>query len=192
MQVPADGQVGSAARILSGTRANCAGGATPWGTWLSCAEIDLGVVWETDPTGAQPGVRRSAMGLFRHEAAAVDPDRRVVYLTEDDTAGFFYLFRPTRWPDLSAGTLEVLSRDTTWVRVPDQGGTPTRTRRQVEVARHFNGGEGAWYSGGSVWSGPVRASCSSPRPAVIGSCACSALETASLRSCSSSVTTARR
>lgn len=146
-----DGQVRSAARILAGTRANCAGGATPWGTWLSCEEIDRGSVWETDPTGTKQGVRRAAMGLFRHEAAAVDPDRQVVYLTEDEEEGCFYRFRPTRWPDLSAGTLEVLTRDTTWVRVPDPAGTPTRTRRQVKGARRFNGGEGAWYSAGSVW-----------------------------------------
>ena len=63
----------AAYRILSGTRANCAGGATPWGRWLSCEEVDRGYVWDTDPAGAGTPVRRDAMGRFQHEAAAVDP-----------------------------------------------------------------------------------------------------------------------
>ena len=146
-----DGRVVDAYRILSGTRGNCAGGATPWGRWLSCEEVDRGFVWDTDPTGAGPAVRRAAMGRFQHEAAAVDPDARVVYLTEDEPDGCFYRFRPDRWPDLSAGALEVLTEDYRWVRVPDPTGATTRTRHQVAAAQHFNGGEGCWYSGGSVW-----------------------------------------
>ena len=51
----ADGSIAAAYRILSGTNANCAGGGTPWGTWLSCEEHDYGVVWECDPSGAGPG-----------------------------------------------------------------------------------------------------------------------------------------
>lgn len=141
----------NAYRILSGTRANCAGGATPWGRWLSCEEVDRGYVWDTDPTGATGAVRRDAMGRFQHEAAAVDPHARVVYLTEDEPDGCFYRYRPARWPDLSAGTLEVLTTSTTWVRVPDPSGASTRTRHQVPATRHFNGGEGYWYADGSCW-----------------------------------------
>jgi secreted PhoX family phosphatase len=145
------GRITGAYRILSGTRANCAGGATPWGRWLSCEEVDRGYVWDTDPTGASGPVRRDAMGRFVHEAAAVDPVRKVVYLTEDEPDGCFYRFRPSRWPDLTAGVLEVLTTGGTWSRVPDPSGAATRTRHQVAAARRFAGGEGCWYAGGVCW-----------------------------------------
>lgn len=82
-----NGTITSAYRILSGTRTNCAGGKTPWNTWLSCEEVDRGYVYETDPWGVAAAVRRDAMGRFKHEAAAADPVRRVVYLTEDESNG---------------------------------------------------------------------------------------------------------
>ncbi|MFY1596039.1 alkaline phosphatase PhoX [Micromonospora sp. WMMD737] len=153
----ADGSVVSAYRILSNTNRNCAGGATGWGTWLSGEEVNRGYVYETYPQGGRAGVRRAAMGRFNHEAAACDPDRRVVYLTEDETNGCFYRFRPTTWGDLSAGTLEVLVAGTgtsgpvSWARVPDPDGSPTLTRDQVAGAKRFNGGEGCWYADGTCW-----------------------------------------
>ncbi|MFJ5275242.1 alkaline phosphatase PhoX [Streptomyces parvulus] len=150
------GAVTSAYRVLSGTRQNCAGGRTPWNTWLSCEEVDRGYVYETDPWGVKAAVRRDAMGRFKHEAAAADPVRRVVYLTEDVTDGCFYRFRPTTWGDLSAGTLEVLvagsatSGPVTWARVPDPSGA-TATRNQVSRAKRFNGGEGCYYADDTCW-----------------------------------------
>ncbi|MER6710102.1 MULTISPECIES: alkaline phosphatase PhoX [unclassified Streptomyces] len=150
------GAITAAYRILSNTRTNCAGGKTPWNTWLSCEEVDRGYVFETDPWGVQASVRRDAMGRFKHEAAAADPVRQVVYMTEDVTDGCFYRFRPTTWGDLSAGTLEVMvagsgtSGPVTWARVPDPSGA-TATRNQVSGAKRFNGGEGCYYANDTCW-----------------------------------------
>ncbi|MER7405742.1 alkaline phosphatase PhoX [Streptomyces sp. NPDC000070] len=150
------GAITGAYRILSNTRQNCAGGKTPWNTWLSCEEVDRGYVYETDPWGTKAAVRRDAMGRFKHEAAAADPVRQVVYLTEDVTDGCFYRFRPTTWGDLSSGTLEVLvagsgtSGPVTWARVPDPSGA-TATRSQVSGAKRFNGGEGCYYANDTCW-----------------------------------------
>jgi secreted PhoX family phosphatase len=153
----ADGSIRSAGRILSGTNLNCAGGATPWATWLSCEEIDRGRVFETDPTGRTGAIARPALGRFKHEAAACDPVRQVIYLTEDETDGCFYRFRPTAWGNLSGGTLEVLvgpsgtSGAVSWQRIPDPSAPWTRTRYQVAAAKKFNGGEGCYYADGICW-----------------------------------------
>ncbi|MGW6915661.1 alkaline phosphatase PhoX [Kitasatospora sp. NPDC054939] len=151
------GTVTGAHRILSNTRQNCAGGKTPWNTWLSCEEVGLGYVYEADPYGVNAAVRRDAMGRFKHEAAAADPVRQVVYLTEDESNGCFYRFVPTTWGNLSAGTLQVLKAGSgtsgtfTWGTVPDPDGSPTVTRDQVSGAKRFNGGEGCHYANDTVW-----------------------------------------
>ncbi|MGS2587793.1 alkaline phosphatase PhoX [Streptomyces hebeiensis] len=151
------GSITAAYRILSGTRQNCAGGRTPWNTWLSCEEVDRGYVYETDPWGVNAAVRRDAMGRFKHEAAAADPVRRTVYLTEDVPDGCFYRFTPTTWGDLSSGRLEVLVAGTgtsgpvSWAPVPDPSGADTATRDQVSGAKRFNGGEGCHYADGTCW-----------------------------------------
>jgi secreted PhoX family phosphatase len=151
------GTITGAYRILSGTRQNCAGGSTPWNTWLSCEEVSLGYVYETDPWGVNTAVQRPAMGRFKHEAAAADPVRQVIYLTEDESNGRFYRFVPTTWGDLSSGTLQVLkggsgtSGSFTWGTVPDPDGSPTSTRTQVSGSKSFNGGEGCHYADDTVW-----------------------------------------
>lgn len=153
-----DGKIVGAYRTLANTNVNCAGGATPWQTWLSCEEVDRGYVYETDPFGVKAAIRRPAMGRFKHEACASDPDRKVIYLTEDVPDGCLYRFKPTVWGDLSSGTLEVMvgatsqtSGPVTWKPVPDPDGSPTATRNQVSGAKRFNGGEGCYYAAGVCW-----------------------------------------
>ena len=144
-----DGTITHAQRILSGTNRNCAGGATPWGTWLSCEEFAGGRVWECDPTGANAAVVRPLLGTFSHEAVAVDPVGQALYLTEDVPDGALYRFRPTAYPDLATGTLEVLTESggtLAWVAVPDPSASSTATRNQVPDTKRFNGGEGiCWF-----------------------------------------------
>jgi secreted PhoX family phosphatase len=167
----AAGTLTGAHRVLVGTSLNCAGGRTPWGTWLTCEEHDFGHVWECSPTGLNDNATalRRALGTFAHEAAAVDPVRRHVYLTEDKPDGRFYRFTPANpaaWPDLSAGTLEAAVATpitpvdpadprwtVTWLPIPNPNPTPaeTATRLQVPATTAFNGGEGCWYDTDTVY-----------------------------------------
>ena len=104
---PATRQVVDDFVSLSGTAVNCAGGPTPWGSWLSCEETvvgpprvrrDHGYVFEVPAraTGPVEPVPIREMGRFEHEAAAVDPATGIVYLTEDLPRSGFYRFLPAR------------------------------------------------------------------------------------------------
>ncbi|MEM0926359.1 MAG: alkaline phosphatase PhoX, partial [Planctomycetota bacterium] len=113
---------------IAGTSRNCAGGVTPWGTWLTAEETVLGVdsvdayqgnvtrkfkqdhgwVFEVDPSGVKRPVPLKAMGRFVHEAVAIDRDSGVVYETEDRGTAGFYRFVPNQNGVLSAGgTLQI-------------------------------------------------------------------------------------
>lgn len=92
---------------LAGTIRNCAGGPTPWNSWITCEEAvdkangtlekDHGFTFEVpanDKGGLAAPIPIKGMGRFNHEAVAVAPKTGIVYLTEDDVEGLLYRFIP--------------------------------------------------------------------------------------------------
>ncbi|MDC8831968.1 alkaline phosphatase PhoX [Alteromonas gilva] len=100
---------------LTGTIRNCSGGVTPWGSWLTCEEsVDTpsdegsqyhGYVFEVPAaaTGLVEPKPLKALGRFNHEAACVDPDSGIVYLTEDRGDSLLYRMVPNEYGNLAAG-----------------------------------------------------------------------------------------
>ena len=101
---------------LAGTYRNCAGGVTPWNSWLTCEEdvtkadgetiqVDHGYVFDVpaDAKGLVEPKPIKGMGRFMHEAVAVDPKTGIIYQTEDRSDGLIYRFVPNNREDLHAG-----------------------------------------------------------------------------------------
>jgi hypothetical protein len=112
----ASGTVENQFLTLAGTLRNCSGGATPWGSWISCEEIVIsagqygarrehGYNFEVPAaaTGLVEPLPLKAMGRFYHEAVAADARTGVVYQTEDREDGLLYRFLPRERGRLAAG-----------------------------------------------------------------------------------------
>ncbi|HKP64649.1 MAG TPA: alkaline phosphatase PhoX [Polyangiales bacterium] len=159
---------------LAGTHWNCAGGLSPWG-WLSCEEMfdaKHGYVFVASHTAdsLQPARRIPAYGHFRHEAACVDPQTLIAYLSEDREDSCLYRFVPKDKREPFTGTLQALAIagrtrfDTnemkpgdalpvTWVDVPRPDPSEDNVRYQARAAgaARFVRGEGLWLSGGELY-----------------------------------------
>lgn len=125
VEVEADGTFVQQWVALSGTIRNCAGGETPWGSWLSCEEDttkagttvtngagqayttqkDHGYVFEVFPDSVAGQIPEpiKAWGRAVWEGAAIGPQRHDAYITEDTGGGLFYRWTAPTGTVIKAG-----------------------------------------------------------------------------------------
>ena len=171
---------------LAGTYKNCSGGPTPWGSWLTCEETLAdpsshavarrhGYVFEVPADGIGDPKPLTALGRFKHEAAAVDPATGIVYLTEDERRAGLYRFVPERAGAGAAslrgpGRLQMLAIEgrsnytgrwrvggtlpTAWVDIDDPravGGASVFEQGSRRGGMRFKRLEGCWLDDGRLY-----------------------------------------
>lgn len=144
---PSSGEVEAEFLSLVGTHRNCAGGAMPWGSWITCEEpgqamsagraLKHGYCFEVKAT-MTPQLQKAeplrALGRFNHEAVALDPRSGILYLTEDRPDGLLYRFIPEKAGSFTAGRLQALA-------VVDEPGVDLRNYDAAKKGRHIPEGK---------------------------------------------------